>query len=167
MGDIAGTLSDFIAQWVQTGSGYDLLVATTMGSDWVKSHIPVFSSREQGHMVYMKYEPSEPNGNNVRCHMGCNHGLQVTSSNVNVKVMCLRCKSTCSFPKVPQKLDTTLGKAGLIKTRYPPQRYGVQWYMEGVVPPKERNPGQKKGKGKARKSGTGSGRCVWLTTSLW
>lgn len=169
MSDIAGTLSDFIAQWVQSGSGYDLLVATTMGPDWAKSHIPVFSTREQGHILYTKYDLSEPNGNIVRCHMGCNHGLRFTSTNVTVKAMCVRCKSTCSFPRVRQTLDTALGKAGLVKTQYPPQRYGVQWYMEGVVPPKERNPGKpkKKSKGKACKSGTGSERCVWLTTSLW
>ena len=129
MGSIAPRLLEFTALWTQTPSGYDFLVATSMGSEWVGEHLPVIS-RGTCHTLYTKHSPLVVDGKLLVCPIGCSHPLKDKAHSKYVRVECQGCKARCSVErkKVARDPGTLLGRRGIMKVDYPPEPNGqVKW----------------------------------------
>jgi len=66
--DVTCPLAAFITAWATTPSGYDALFAAEMHDDWARRHRLVLSMRKGGHVLYIGYHITEPNGQLVHCH---------------------------------------------------------------------------------------------------
>ena len=127
------TVTEFTLAWVQTASNYDYLIARTVRSDWAAAHLPVISRRGVHHL-YTAYSFTEPAGEIIKCPYDCgveNRGWDVGKS---IKIVCRRCKGSCSFPKVNLDTWTFLGNRGLIKVKFPQLQRTIDWTFPANAP---------------------------------
>jgi hypothetical protein len=125
---IMTTVTEFTITWVQTPSDYDFLVARTMRSDWAAMNLPVISRRGVHHL-YTGYHSAEPNGEMIKCPYDCgieNRGWDVGKGK-DVKVVCRRCKGSCTFAKVNLDARSLLGNRGIFKVGFPPPQRRITW----------------------------------------
>lgn len=129
---VATHLADFGALWVQSPSGYDWLVANTLGLDWAIKNQPVLSRRADGHTTYVKHRFEEPEGEFVLCPNRCPHQVETNVHKNGVRVMCVNCNSRCTVTKIRLDRSTALGARSLIKGKFPRGQHSVPW---NILPP--------------------------------
>lgn len=126
---VALPLVNFCTRWVQSPSGFDFLVASTMPTDWVEVHKPVLSTRKMGHSLYTRFSFAEPFGKTVLCHRMCTGPLRAKAGKTNAKITCMTCGSTCSVQKVTTDRTTMLGRQSMVKVVYPQEQYPTEWKL--------------------------------------
>ena len=129
VGDIAGVLANFAAAWAQTNSDFDSLVAMTMPPSWTRRHLPVISTR-LGHVLYIDYNPLEPEGKVVRCPVDCEKGYATRSPHTKTftYVTCLNCNLSCTVKHAtPPDRRSMLGRAGIVKAPFPRPLIHFEW----------------------------------------
>jgi hypothetical protein len=130
VGQISTRAADFCSRWIQSATNdYDVIVASVFPPDWAMVHKPVISTREEGHMLYTKARPSEPDGMIVLCHRQCEALLDADPRGSTVRFTCTDCGSRCSTPLVNPNTRTILGSRGLIKVPYPRIIYPTEWKL--------------------------------------
>jgi hypothetical protein len=125
--EAVSTLTEFIARWIQSPSGYDSIFALTIPADWARIHKPVLSTRAQGHIQYCQFNIGEPNGQVILCPWMCKQPVNAKVGKTYVRQRCLGCGVRCSTPKVTSDRSTLLGRCGLVKTPYPREQYKAEW----------------------------------------
>lgn len=122
-------LMEFICQWAQTPSDYDVLIAHAFSAEWAQDHLPVLS-RKGEHVMYTGWNPIEPEGLPLFCHnRGCGVENRVWERRkTKVHLTCLACGSTCSLD-APHALDMTtpLGRREMLKVGFPPKPALGEW----------------------------------------
>ena len=136
IGDVAATVAKFVARWVQSPSGHDFLVASTIPSDWARLHMPVIS-KGGTHSLYTKYHQMEPNGQLVKCHRMCCGGMRLDSRSKTLRIICSTCNSRCPIPRVQLDPAKPLGHKYLIKTEFPRVLFPTQWECGPLTGPEK------------------------------
>lgn len=127
VGLISARLLEFTALWTQTPSGYDFLVAKTLGPEWVGTYLPVIS-REDGHFLYTRQQQIEPSAKLLECPLKCGDRLKVLEiRKEKARIQCPRCMSRCSVEIMAKDTKTILGRREIVKVEYPRQRYMATW----------------------------------------
>jgi hypothetical protein len=126
---VATTLIEFASRWIQSPSGYDFLIASTMNPNWVTIHQPVISS-QGSHTLYTEHNMSQPLGKLVICPLRCGArlGWKIVKNGVNFN--CPNCKSSCKTIKDKSDARTLLGRCGLRKTIYPQPQFNAEWKVK-------------------------------------
>lgn len=124
---VSTTIFEFIARWVQSFSGYDSIVASTMTPDWARAHMPVISLSSTQHVMYTAWDVARPHGQNVVCWQECNARLDKDIRANTVRLTCSACKAKTTVPKVLPRRDTALGKRSLVKVAFPVPKYPAEW----------------------------------------
>ena len=128
--ETASTLVEFSARWVQSATAdFDILVACTMDREWARVHKPVISTKGDGHMLYTKWQVSEPDGKRVICHRNCEARVNFKPRKESVKYNCTHCNSTTSTPLSKRNKATILGHWELTKTPFPQEQYPTEWEL--------------------------------------
>ena len=135
-------LMDFIVQWAQTPSDYDILIAKTITAEWAQEHLPVLS-RDGAHVMYTGYNVVEPDGRPLVCHntdCGVENRVWEQKRNGKIRLCCLSCRSKCTVDQVALDTTTTLGRRELLKVSFPPPPNAAGWQPD----PDEQTPRQQR-----------------------
>lgn len=122
-------MAQFAAQWVQTLSDYDFLVASTMNAEWAEEHRPVISRNGHGHILYTRYRFFKPYGQRLVCPKICEQQLLVKTHDNNFRIICTGCKARTSIPKHDGDWKSTLGRKTFVKTIFPQEIYPASWKL--------------------------------------
>ena len=164
VGDVSGTLLDFIAHWVQTPSDYEFIIAKTISKDWAKKHMPVLSrhghdptrytvfnpwacevpvpmipqdkrDEQDDHILYTKFNIGQPVGKIVLCHLMCGQEIENRQGKLYIRLICKGCGSRCSIGQFKTDRTMVLGRRELVAVKYPQDQHPAEWKL-----PKEGNP---------------------------
>ena len=148
VGDVSGTLLDFIAHWVQTPSDYEFIIAKTISKDWAKKHMPVLSrhghdptrytvfnpwacevpvpmipqdkrDEQDDHILYTKFNIGQPVGKIVLCHLMCGQEIENRQGKLYIRLICKGCGSRCSIGQFKTDRTMVLGRRELVAVKYP------------------------------------------------
>ena len=121
---VATELTDFLAQWVQSPSGYDHLVARNMTPEWLEERRPVISTAS-GHILYTKDSPYISNGMLIKCPNNCNRSVSYRYRSMGIALHCQGCDRRCTVP-VGDK-QTFLGSKKIVKVKFPLAPFTGTW----------------------------------------
>ena len=136
--EVMHTVGEFLLHWTRTPSSYDVLVSTTITTEWAARHRPVIS-KNGVHTLYTGFHITQPSGSCVICP-GCN-GVENRHWKVfgsGIKVKCFRCQSECFIPRVVCDAQDILERKGVCKTTFPQVRFNADWKFNGPVPESHR-----------------------------
>lgn len=128
VGTVAPVVAEFAARWVQSPSGYDFLVASTVPVDWARAHMPVISTDGQHHM-YTKFMFEEPWGKFIVCPAGHQGNFKTNSRATTWRVICKECGARGNVPRVELNSQTPLGRKGIVKAKFPQEQHAVAWVL--------------------------------------
>lgn len=142
VGFVSQAITEFAARWVQTPSGYDYLIATSMRTEWIHEHQPVISRHETGHHVYSKFSHERPEGKWIQCR-SCPHQIIGSRPKGNqLIILCPSCKSTALIDKWENERGTILYAHGIVKAPFPPGELNVSWRSPPPKKPQVNGPHQ-------------------------
>ena len=100
-----------------------------MTPKWVAAHQPVLSRHSNSHVLYTKFDITEPGGQLVICQNRVCQPLDMSYSvrSQNVRFICGGCGWRCSAPKLVSDNSTFLGRCELVKTDYPQKQLLAEW----------------------------------------
>lgn len=131
-------VAEFVARWVQSPSGYDFLVASTVPVDWARSHMPVISTAGQHH-TYVRFRFEEPWGKFIVCPKGHRGDFKISSRATSWRVICRGCGARSNVPRVELDSQQPLGRKAFVKTEFPVKQHVVAWQLgpttDGEDPP--------------------------------
>lgn len=145
VGEVAATLIDLAAYWVQTLSDYNVLMAKVVDRDWAAKHMPVLSRRNHDptryttffagiektpttpepcrddHILFTRFSFGQPGGKLPMCHRRCDQPISVKETATKVRLDCDKCKSRGFIPQYH-----TRGRS-LVAVKFPQDQFPVEW----------------------------------------
>lgn len=158
VGEVAVPVLDLAANWVQTLSDYDVLIAKLITRKWAKDHMPVLSRHghnparfttyhsshplvqtptpsmpvQDDHILFTEFSLGQPGGKFIE-HGQCAWGTTPKPTATGVRIACNRCKARCTVPKFTTDPTTPLGAQALVAIKYPQVLYIAEWTMTKVA----------------------------------
>lgn len=132
MAKVATTLAEFLAQWVQSPSELDVIVASTISEIWAAIHQPVISMVDKGkiiHSLYTKFSQDEPDGQIVVCPKDCNLPMTTRTASYRTRRHICPCGYRATVKKGELDGTTVLGARRLVKIAFPQDRYLADWEL--------------------------------------
>ena len=142
---VVSTIAAFAIRWIRTAStDLDVIIGNTIDQEWARLHQPVVSTKEEGHILYTRFDTAQPEGKLVCCPYDCKAPIVANKKERNVQFTCTGCKCRATAKLVKSDRETVLGRAGLRKTTFPQEifkEFTTWWHPpEPVISVEYRQP---------------------------